>query len=253
MSDDEPPVDDDPADDVWAELGDDDPDEEFVDVERVDDPARDTDGPTHDTDDHSHDTVDHSGDTNDTRDGTYARETDDDEYATDTDGHEYAGGTDDRIGGADEEFVDAESVDDQPPEADEAFEEMDVGSLDGEALWEELAAGESSAAVSDSGAVDSRESVDPRDSVDETLQEAADAGGQTADRVERDAASGEESIIDKRQYCQQCPYFTAPPEVRCTHDGTAIIEVLEDGRFRVSDCPVVTETGPDRTILEGGD
>jgi len=135
------------------------------------------------------------------------------------------------------------SIDDVPPEAedapdaDEAFDEMDVSDIDGEALWDELAGG---TAAADAGAA-----ADP-----EVTPEAGSMGDQPAGGPGADV---EETLVDKRQYCQQCPYFTDPPEVGCTHPGTTIVEVAEDGQFRVRNCPVVTETGPDRTILDGGD
>ena len=142
-----------------------------------------------------------------------------------------------------EEPLDAE----EPPDADEVFDEMDVSDVDGEALWEELASGGS---ATDANAAAEPAATEP--SVDQSADRPVGeqpVGGQPT------GAGGdtEETLVDKRQYCQQCPYFTEPPEVGCTHPGTEIVEVVEDGRFRVRDCPVVTETGPDRTVLDGGD
>ena len=141
-------------------------------------------------------------------------------------------------------------VDDVPaeaedaPDADEAFDEMDVSDIDGEALWDELAGGTTAAA-------DAGTAVEPGASEPSVEQSATGSvGGQPTDDAGADV---EETLVDKRQYCQQCPHFTDPPDVGCTHPGTTIVEVVEDGRFRVRDCPVVTETGPDRTILDGGD
>ena len=142
---------------------------------------------------------------------------------------------------------------DDAPEADEVFDEMDMSAVDGEALWNELAGAETEAG---SFGGDDATSVDA--GVDEPIDAAAvePSVDESADRStgdsDRDGAGGTETLIDKRAYCQQCPYFSAPPEVSCHHDGTEIIEVITDGRFRVRDCPVVTDTGPDRTILNDG-
>ncbi|MFO7833664.1 MAG: hypothetical protein R6V31_06320 [Halohasta sp.] len=132
----------------------------------------------------------------------------------------------------------------EAPDADEVFDEMEVSAVDGEALWDELASGGTAA---DAGATAEPTAAEPSVEQPET---GSIGGGQPAGSP----GVGEEgTLVDKRQYCQQCPYFTEPPEVGCTHPGTTIVEVVEDGRFRVRDCPVVTETGPDRTILDGGD
>jgi len=167
------------------------------------------------------------------------------------------------------------TVDDQvpntedAPDADEVFDEMDVSAVDGEALWDELAGAEteaksfdgdetasdvSEAAASNvSGAAASvdAEAAEAADPVDEEPVESPRGAAATADQS-TGSGGDTETLVDKRAYCQECPFFSEPPTVSCGHAGTEIVEVIKDGRFRVRNCPVVTDTGPDRTILNDG-
>ena len=104
------------------------------------------------------------------------------------------------------------------------FEEMDVGDVDDEELWASLSGddGESGGTAAATASAAPAEAVAP-----------ASAGGD--DRPDH--------VVDKRQYCQQCPYLSAPPEVACGHDGTEIVEAVDAERFRVRGCPMVTEEG----------
>lgn len=145
--------------------------------------------------------------------------------------------------------LDADHSTDQTetPDADEIFDQMDVSQVDGEALWDELTGLEASddepldattdATVDAEGASETTAIGDPQGQPSET------------DHADPDAT---ETVVDKRKYCQQCPYFSEPPEVRCSHDGTSIVEVLTEGQFRLRGCPVVTDSGPDRTVLNDG-
>jgi len=130
------------------------------------------------------------------------------------------------------------------PDAEEIFDEMDVSEVDGEALWDELAGLASQA--DDTVAVTAEPTVEGPD-VGEPL-----GGGSLGSGSVAAGADSDEAVVDKRQYCQQCPYFSDPPDVACSHEGTSIVEVLIDGQFRLRGCPVVTDSGPDRTILEDG-
>lgn len=57
---------------------------------------------------------------------------------------------------------------------------------------------------------------------------------------------GEETyVVDKGNFCERCRYFSAPPEVHCTHPGTTIHEFVDKGHVRVSSCPIVEERGVD--------
>lgn len=56
-----------------------------------------------------------------------------------------------------------------------------------------------------------------------------------------DDAERDVRVVEKRSYCEQCPFFSEPPEVSCTHDGTEILELVDMDHFRVVDCPKVRE------------
>lgn len=127
----------------------------------------------------------------------------------DTDGAEIRKGDDDPFAELGPATGDTEG------ELDEAFERMDVGGVADEDVWESI----------DEDATD--EPFDPG------AAEPSDAG------------SGEtEHVVDKRTYCQQCPHFSAPPEVACTHEGTTIVEAVGFDEFRVRNCPMVSEDDP---------
>ncbi|WP_435124379.1 hypothetical protein [Halobaculum sp. D14] len=98
---------------------------------------------------------------------------------------------------------------------EDPFEQMEVSELDSEEVWESLLASEP--------------------------DEAAPVGGE-AERVGGDDTRPEH-VVDKREYCQRCPHLSKPPAVRCTHDGTDIVEVLDGDQFRVRGCPMVGEEG----------
>jgi hypothetical protein len=124
------------------------------------------------------------------------------------------------------------TVEESDTETDETdpFEQMEVGDVDEEAVWESLEGEE--AAAADQPSV---------------------GAGADAERVERDDPGAErpDHVVEKSAYCQRCQFFSAPPEVRCTHEGTAIVEVVDSERFRVRGCPMVAEGGavdrdPDR-------
>lgn len=86
---------------------------------------------------------------------------------------------------------------------DGVFEEMDVASLDADAVWQGL------------------ESAQTRGSVKD---------------VERTYAD-----VNKHTFCEGCEHFSKPPAVSCAHEGTEIIEFLDMETVRVVDCPVVAE------------
>jgi len=87
----------------------------------------------------------------------------------------------------------------------DAFEAVEVDDVEVAALWEQLEA----------------------DRAEETVEEPrSDAG--------RDVQT-----IGKRDYCMRCQYFSAPPEVRCTHERGEILELVDTDRFTVADCPIL--------------
>lgn len=118
------------------------------------------------------------------------------------------------------------------------FEEVDVGDIDTEALWESLDADDAS-----SSDPDGLGAYDPPEGAAERVDESA-----TRDRDTRP-----EHVLDKREYCQRCPYLSAPPDVACGHDDTDIVEVVDGDRFRVRGCPMVTGEGrPDFAAVAAG-
>lgn len=69
------------------------------------------------------------------------------------------------------------------------------------------------------------------------------------DRADADAAAvpGKRHVdVNKHAYCEGCEYFSAPPDVACSHEGTEILEFVDVDTVRVVDCPVVAE----RTALQ---
>jgi hypothetical protein len=97
-----------------------------------------------------------------------------------------------------------EDSEDPFAEMEGAFEEMDVESVEPDEVWTD---------------------------VSEAEQQAAAQGG-----AERTYAE-----VSKHAFCQQCEYFSPPPEANCSHDGTEIVEFTDMENVRVVDCPIVAE------------
>lgn len=58
--------------------------------------------------------------------------------------------------------------------------------------------------------------------------------------VEPDPLDGDfTAVVPKRQYCQDCEYFDAPPIARCTHPDGEILTLVDMEHFEVLNCPVV--------------
>jgi hypothetical protein len=122
--------------------------------------------------------------------------------------------------------------------ADELFEEMDVTDVDAERVWESV--------LDDEAGDGDGASIGPSaGGPDET--------GDTADTA--DAADADEGhVVRKRDHCESCECFTAPPEVACTDEDGEIVEVVDSERFRVRNCPVVAgRIDTDGTVLDGSD
>ncbi|CCQ34210.1 hypothetical protein HLRTI_000658 [Halorhabdus tiamatea SARL4B] len=47
--------------------------------------------------------------------------------------------------------------------------------------------------------------------------------------------------VNKHSYCENCEYFSEPPDVECAHEGTDIVEFVDFETVRVADCPIVAE------------
>lgn len=106
-------------------------------------------------------------------------------------------------------------------EDDELFEPIDTDRVDEEAVWERLVS-------------------DPAESNDFGRVESEATPEATPDPTE-----AVETEVDKRSFCQRCEYFAEPPEVACDHDGTSIVEVVDRHHFRVLNCPMVEQGGPE--------
>ncbi|MFB6097455.1 MAG: hypothetical protein ABEJ74_08715 [Haloferacaceae archaeon] len=109
-------------------------------------------------------------------------------------------------------------------EADEEdlFEEVDVGDVDVDEVWDELL-GEERA---------------------EAEGKAVGAGTAAEEVRAGDADRRAEHVLPKAEFCERCPYLSAPPELGCTHDGTDIVEVTDVEHFRVRGCPFAVEDEP---------
>lgn len=114
-------------------------------------------------------------------------------------------------------------------EASDPFESVDVGKLDGEKLWEQLAEGDDGATA----AVP----------LEVTPEAEWDEEGRGVRTISKDT-------------CHGCPHFGDPPKLACTHEGTDILAMTDSRHFRVADCPMVVEEedvtafGPDSDVDE---
>ncbi|ELZ33578.1 hypothetical protein [Halorubrum tebenquichense] len=134
---------------------------------------------------------------------------------------------------ADDPFAELDADSGDAAGEGDPFESMDVGDVGEEDVWDALdeetsvggGAAEFDAGVAGGG-------------------EAGDAATQSGGPGPRGAAAGDERVIDKRSYCQQCPHFSEPPETACTHEGTEIVESVDFSRFRVRNCPMIDADDP---------
>jgi hypothetical protein len=101
-----------------------------------------------------------------------------------------------------------------------AFDRSGVDRIDPDDMWERLTA--------DTDEDDDAEPEPAADAVGATVGSAADA----EDDVVR---------VSKHSYCEGCEYFSPPPDVRCGHEGTEIIEFVDIDDIRIANCPVVEE------------
>jgi len=85
---------------------------------------------------------------------------------------------------------------------EEMFTEAETDEIDGESVWNELE--------------------------ERTTEEARDP-------------DGEERIVPTWAFCAQCEHVADPPEVRCTYEGSEIVEFVDEERVRVRNCPIVAQ------------
>lgn len=50
-------------------------------------------------------------------------------------------------------------------------------------------------------------------------------------------------VVSKRNFCERCRFFSEPPDVHCTHEGTEIHEFVDMDHVRLHACPIVEERG----------
>lgn len=167
----------------------------------------------------------------------------DNEEAAPPEGREESEGDGDADPFADIEGVEAEDdpfadlgVDDGDPSADlgpsdnTLFTDDGTSDLDDAAVWAQL-----------EGEADGTETAPALDEA--PLQGPPD-----------EVAGAGETVVKKRSYCERCEHFAKPPEVACTNPGSEIVELVDTGRFRVRDCPVVErrQSRDISSIADGG-
>ena len=101
------------------------------------------------------------------------------------------------------------------------------------------------------GAEDPFDGPDPRgDPFEDDVFQQRGAGDIDPDEAWADLATSEEAgdeserryaEVSKHSYCENCEWFSEPPAVSCTHEGTEIVEFLDMETVRLLNCPVVEE------------
>jgi hypothetical protein len=123
----------------------------------------------------------------------------------------------------------ASEVESDPGDADfdrlfeEMFTEAGTEEMDAESVWEALE-------DSDEESVRTEEEDSDGESIWEALEETA-TGGRDLD--------GEGSVVPTQSFCAQCEHVADPPEVRCTYEGSKIVEFVDEDHVRVRNCPIV--------------
>jgi hypothetical protein len=132
---------------------------------------------------------------------------------TDTDGS-------DTRPGADSAAESRDLAADIDGDGDELFEEMDVSGIDTDEVWESV--------LTDEANDDSVTNASPTVDIDPTR--------------EVESTVGEDHIVPKDGYCESCRFFSTPPTVECSYEGSEIVEIVDSEQFRVRNCPVVAGT-----------
>lgn len=97
---------------------------------------------------------------------------------------------------------------------DALFTEMGVDDVDSEAVWADL------------------------------LLEDGPTEGSFPPTATEQGDDGTYQVVTKR-LCHRCEFFGDPPTLSCTHEGTAIHELVDMDHYRVSDCPMVDTEADD--------
>lgn len=108
-------------------------------------------------------------------------------------------------GHADDPFADVETPAEDPFGAGQgAFERVDVGEIDVDDIWDAITG----------------------DGDDDEVE------------IPEDTRYAE---VSKHSFCEQCEYFSEPPDVHCTNEAAEIIEFTDMETVRLLDCPIVAE------------
>lgn len=137
------------------------------------------------------------------------------------------------------------------PEVSEASEARDAGDGGASTAGGAGVADESVALETEEGTEDPLGRPDPRgDPFEEDVFERQEVGDIDPDEVWEDLAVAEQvgdeagrryAEVSKHTYCENCEWFSEPPAVSCTHEGTEIVEFLDMETVRLLNCPVVEE------------
>jgi hypothetical protein len=167
-----------------------------------------------------------------------------------------------RLDGPDERMDDGEAVDDsidgladessEPggADAEPEFEEEFIDEEDPFAVGGEAATSDGTEPLGDDpfGGMEVRDG-DPFGEGESVFQ-AVEVDGVDADEVweslnedaEEPTYEGSRyADVSKHRFCEQCEFFSSPPNAHCTHGEAEIIEYLDMETVRLLNCPVVAE------------
>lgn len=120
---------------------------------------------------------------------------------------------------------------------DELFTEAGTNEMDTESVWREL---EETAEGSMQGDPEETSAGSIRGDPEETS-----AGSVWSDSEETTAGNrdvdGDGSVVPTISFCAQCEHVADPPEVRCTYEGSEIVEFVDEDHVRVRNCPIVAQ------------
>ena len=100
--------------------------------------------------------------------------------------------------------------------ADEAFEPVAVDDIDTDGAWTDIA-GQADDARGDPPATPDEDDPKGPEGTDDTV------------------------AVSKHAYCERCEFLSEAPEIRCTNEGTEIVEFIDMDTVRVSNCPIVAK------------
>jgi len=179
------------------------------------------------------------------------------ESPTDPDGPDEAAGSGD---GGDSGSTEPDETSQESADPDDPFAEL-AGEIEGDAGFDEEAfavgrEGSDDASPFDELQADTND-VDPdelfeemfveqeagdldTESVWETLEGTEREGGkQDGGGLEGETSEGDEHVVSAREFCADCEHAAEPPEVRCTYEGSEIVEFVDKNTVRVRNCPIV--------------